>query len=62
MICWICKKREVKPPNKICERCSADLQSEIQLSPMESSTPLTHDEWLDRGGQLTTTEEKKGKE
>jgi hypothetical protein len=56
MICWICKKREVKPPNKICERCSADLQGEIQLSPMESSTPLTHDEWLDRGEQLTITE------
>ena len=53
MNCWLCKKPKQDgdntDPHKMCERCAAKLQGEIRLSPLETSTPLTHEEWVERG-------------
>jgi hypothetical protein len=51
--CWLCKKpkTETDAPesHKMCGRCAAKLQGEVRLCPMEKSTPLTHEEWVERG-------------
>ena len=53
MNCWLCKKPKTDAdnpdPHKLCGRCGSKLQGEVRLCPMEKSTPLTHEEWVERG-------------
>ena len=59
MNCWLCKKPKTDAdnpdPHKLCGRCGSKLQGEVRLCPMEKSTPLTHEEWVERGKRTANT-------
>ena len=59
MNCWLCKKPKTKTdnpdPHKVCRQCSAKLQGVVRLCPMEKSTPLTHEEWVERGNRTANS-------
>jgi hypothetical protein len=56
--CWLCHKmkpmNDDTPPGKMCRECASKLQGEVRLCPMEKSTPMTHEEWVERGKRIRT--------